>query len=351
MKFIFLLACICMFFATAAKAAPPTGVIFLKNSTQAIYQEANMKSPTVATVSKPAEDQPTQIKDTSGNVLHAPELRYEDLGFPILESKSGWHKVGLSREIQEGFPTSMTVVGWIPSSAGEYQTLGTLFKNSMTEIAIWDRTLFKGPGSKEKIKVSFPSLKILGTARLKSNAFKKTGPCEIPFFTDDKGTKLIGICPQNFSFLHGSECANPQNAGTPEAIFCLQVYVLEETARYYKVAFKSDLVRFRKDRLQPGTPFEDSEYAFRYGWVEKSHFDKITPMTAVEHESAQNSVIGRELKSIRGVEVLEVKTVGPDEWLRVKVIEHCSEEKSYGEGWLPVHTGDKVTFSVIARGC
>jgi len=309
-----------------------------------VLQQPSKTSPPIASITRAG------IKNLAGQPLYVPEFRYEEKALPVIEHKGGWYKVGLqSSQTMGEFPEKFALIGWVNLENAEFQTISEFLEQSMISLNDWDEMLYKSPETKEKFKVIFPRIKILGTARLKpENLVKTSVPCEIPFYADSNKQKLIGICPQNFSFIHGAECEGPKDSTN---IFCLKVYVLGEANGLYNIAFKNDLILFRKNQLNMNLLKKDPDFGFYTGWVEKTQFDSLKPLKAEESKAAQAAITGQNLNEHKDVQVQERKTVQGQDWLRVKIIDHCGEEKSYGEGWLPVRLNKKINFNFISRGC
>ncbi len=310
-----------------------------------MQKEPVKNSPVLATISR------AEIKAPGGQIYVVPEFRSEETALPVLEHQGNWYKIGLltASEPGMGFPEKFALQGWVYIENGEYQSIPDFLQNTMAELVEWDQTLYKSPDRPETFRVSFPSVRFLGTVRLKPENLKKTNvPCEIPFYADANKQKLIGICPQNFSFLHGAECEGPKDSSH---IFCLQVYVLEDKNGLYKIAFKNDLVQFRKNQLDMKLLKQDPDFKFNTGWVDKGNFDNLKPLTESDRKTALRSIIGTDVIDHKGVEVLEHRKVQGQDWLRIKLMDHCADEKSYGEGWTPLRRNKKINFSYISRGC
>jgi len=309
-----------------------------------VLQQPLKTSPVIASITRAG------IKNSAGQVLHVPEFEYEEKALPVIEHKGNWYKIGLqSSETMGEFPENFAAVGWVNLENAKFQTIPEFLNQSMVSLNDWDEMLYKSPETKEKFKVVFPRIKTLGTVRLKpENLAKTTVPCEIPFYANSNKQKLIGICPQNFSFIHGAECEGPKDHTN---IFCLKMYVLGEANGLYNIAFKKDLVQFRKNQLNMALLQQDPDFKFHMGWVEKAQFEILKPLTAEEAKAAQSAMSGQESQEHKDVQVQEHKTVQGQDWVRVKIIDHCSDGKSYGEGWLPVRVNKKINFNFISRGC
>ncbi|MGZ5280514.1 MAG: hypothetical protein ACXWC9_11250 [Pseudobdellovibrionaceae bacterium] len=310
-----------------------------------VFREPSKTSPVVASISNAGP------LTTSGQDIYMTRFHYEQQALAVIERKGAWYKVGFeSAETQSEFPENFAVVGWVNLEEAKFKTISEFLQQSMVSLNIWDHMLYKVPGSSEKFKVVFPQIKIQGTIRLKPEKLNSTSvPCEILFYADSNKQKLIGICPQNFSFIHGAQCENPDDLAN---VFCLKVYVLNEANGLYQIAFKKDLVQFRKNQMDVKLLKTYPEFHFHTGWVDKTHFENLSASSPTEVATAQGEMTnGASLRPIKDADVVEHKTVQGQDWVRVKIKQNCSDEKIYGEGWLPVRLNKKINFNFSSGGC